>query len=192
MAELKTKVTSGSVSAFLAQIPDPVKRSDCQELADLMAEVTGAEPELWGPSIVGFGRYHYRYPTGRMGEWFFAGFAPRKQNITVYLMGGVRPHVEKLSRLGKHKTGVGCLYFKSLADIDRRVLAGLVEVSVSDLKKLSAARKAAKEAKARGPGKPGVAAAAKPISPEPSAKGRKEKKVAPRKGGPVKKAAVRR
>jgi hypothetical protein len=108
MAELKTKPTSASVTDFLAAIPDEARRADCLTLLGLMKRATGAEARMWGASIVGFGNYHYKYASGREGDWFVIGFAPRKQDLTVYLMGGFDRHAALMRRLGKHKAGRAC------------------------------------------------------------------------------------
>jgi hypothetical protein len=125
MAELKTKPTEGDVEAFLQTVPEPAQ-SDCRELVGLMSAATGAEPVMWGASIVGFGSVHYRYASGREGDWFQVGFSPRKRSLTLYLMNGVDGHSEQLERLGKHSTGKGCLYVKRLDDVDREVLRELI------------------------------------------------------------------
>jgi len=98
-----------------------------------MREVTGCEPKMWGPSIVGFGRYHYKYESGREGDWPLTGFSPRKQALTVYIMAGFRRYEELLDRLGKHKTGKSCLYLKRLEDVDLEVLRELVHESVEQV-----------------------------------------------------------
>ncbi len=131
MAELKTQPNETSVEAFLDGVSDETKRQDCHALVELMRQVTGEEPKMWGGSIVGFGSYHYKYASGREGDWFLAGFSPRKQNLTLYIMSGFSRHDELMSQLGKHKTGKSCLYVKKLADIDGDVLKELVERSVS-------------------------------------------------------------
>lgn len=130
MAELKTKRNDGDVEAFVAGIENPTKRTDCQSLLQLMREVTGDEPAMWGDAIVGFGSVHYRYASGREGDWFEVGFAPRKQNLTLYLMSGLGSQHDLLERLGKHSTGKGCLYVKRLADVDETVLREMIERSV--------------------------------------------------------------
>ncbi|HEX9167204.1 MAG TPA: DUF1801 domain-containing protein [Gemmatimonadales bacterium] len=135
MAELKTKPGSGSVSKFLAGIADEATRKDCETLVKLMRSVTRAEPVMWGPSIVGFGTYHYVYESGREGDWFLAGFAPRKGNLTLYIMSGFPQHAALLKQLGKHKTGGSCLYVKHLADLDLKVLRQLVAASVREVKR---------------------------------------------------------
>lgn len=131
MAELKTRPTLASPQAFLAGIEDEKRRADCLALAALMQDVTGAEPRMWGDSIVGFGSYHYRYPTGNQGDWFLAGFSPRKQNLTLYIMAGFDDAEELMGRLGKYTTGKSCLYVKRLADVDMAVLRELVTRSVT-------------------------------------------------------------
>ncbi|GGQ81697.1 DUF1801 domain-containing protein [Couchioplanes azureus] len=124
MAELKTARTGASVGDFLAAVPDPKRRADAQTLCALMAEATGAVPEMWGDNIVGFGCYRYRYATGRQGDWPPVGLSPRKTALTVYLPAGFDQ--ELLARLGPHRTGKSCLYLKRLADIDPDVLRALV------------------------------------------------------------------
>jgi hypothetical protein len=131
MATLKTRPTTASVSAFLATIPDQARRADCRKLVEILRRATGARPRMWGPSIVGFGTYHYRYASGREGDWFVAGFSPRKEALTLYLMGGYDRHPALMRKLGKHKRGRGCLYLKRLQDVDLAVLRELVDVSVA-------------------------------------------------------------
>jgi len=134
MAELKTKVSEASVADFLAAVPDPGRRADCLAVTELMRAVTGAEPEMWGPSIVGCGRYRYRYASGREGEWPLVGFSPRKQNLTLYVMAGFDGEDALLARLGKHTTGKSCLYLKRLSDVDPDALRELVERSVAHVR----------------------------------------------------------
>ncbi len=130
MAELKTKVNDASVSTFLNNIEDEEKRAGSFEILKIMKQVTRKEPKMWGASIIGFGDIHYKYESGREGDWFITGFSPRKQNLTLYVMGSYNPHTELLKKLGKHKTGVGCLYIKKLKDVDAKVLKELIEKSV--------------------------------------------------------------
>lgn len=137
MAELKTKVNEASVTDFLNGIKDEAKRADCFEILQLMKQVTKEEPKMWGASIVGFGSYHYKGASGREGDWMLTGFSPRKQNLTLYLMGGFGPHQDLLKKLGKHKTSVGCLYLKKLDDVDKIVLKELVTKSVKTMKQLA-------------------------------------------------------
>ncbi|MCA9965122.1 MAG: DUF1801 domain-containing protein [Anaerolineales bacterium] len=133
MCELKTQKHDGSVAAFLNSVENERKRSDSFTLLELMQEVTGAEAAMWGSSIVGFGSYHYTYASGREGDWFVAGFAPRKQNLTLYIMAGFDGYETLLARLGKHKTGKSCLYINKLADVDMAVLRELVQRSVDHM-----------------------------------------------------------
>jgi len=137
MAELKTKPTKESVSRFLRAIPDETIRKDCQQLSKIMKEATGAQPRMWGPSIVGFGTYHYVYASGREGDWFLTGYSPRKQNLTLYIMSGFEGYEDLLGRLGKHKTSKSCLYVRSLEDLDLTVLKRIIRASVHHLKKSS-------------------------------------------------------
>ena len=130
MAEAKTKVNDASVFEFLDRQPEP-RRSDGLEVVEMMKKATGEEPKMWGPSIVGFGKYRYRYESGREGEWPIIGFSPRKTDLTLYIIPGFSRYEELLSRLGKHKTGKSCLYVKKLADLDRAVLAELITDSVA-------------------------------------------------------------
>lgn len=135
MAELKTRPTDASVEDFIAAVDGDERRADCRTLVDLMRRVTGAEPMMWGPSIVGFGTYHYRYASGREGDWMLAGFSPRKRELTVYVMAGFSGADEALARLGKHRSSSGsCLYIKRLSDIDVDVLEELVRSSVEHLR----------------------------------------------------------
>jgi hypothetical protein len=133
MAENKTKPTSGSVQGFLEGIENPVKRNDSMALVQLMSEITGADPVMWGDAIVGFGDYRYKYASGREGDWFQVGFSPRKQNLSIYVMGYLEQYPDILKDLGKYKHGKGCLYVKRLEDIDMEVLRSLIETSIQRL-----------------------------------------------------------
>ena len=133
MAELKTKPTKASVKAFLNKISDEQRRKDCQTVSDLMQRATGEVPKMWGSSIVGFGRYQYRYASGHEGEWPIIGFSPRKNDLTLYIMRGFDESQSLLDRLGKFKTGKSCLYIKRLADIDVPVLKKLITESVQSM-----------------------------------------------------------
>jgi len=133
MAELKTRPNRRSVTAFLSGIRDPERRKDCATLVRMMKKVTKARPKMWGSSVVGFGSYHYRYRSGREGDWFLTGFSPRKRNLTIYLMAGAAREPALRKRLGKHKTSVGCLYVNGLAGLDVRVLEQLITRSVRAL-----------------------------------------------------------
>jgi hypothetical protein len=133
MAELKTKPTGASVADFIASVADDQRRKDSETMVALMQEVTGQPPEMWGDSIVGFGRYHYRYESGRTGEWMVTAFSPRKESLTLYIMSGFDELAGLMARLGKHKTGKGCLYIKRLSDVDMGVLREMLERSVAKL-----------------------------------------------------------
>ena len=135
-AELKTKVNDASVEGFLNSVADEQKREDCFEILKLMKQVTKETPKMWGSSIVGFGSYHYKSASGREGDWMLTGFSPRKQNLTLYIMGGFDSHKDLLKKLGKYETSVGCLYIKKLDDVDRKVLKELVAASVRTMKNL--------------------------------------------------------
>jgi Domain of unknown function (DU1801) len=132
MAELKTKPTESDVRSFLATVADPIRREDGFTLLDLMQEVTGEPPKLWGTSIVGYGSYHYKYASGHEGDSCVVGFSPRKNELTLYVGGVFERHQDLMARLGKHKTGKGCLYIKKLADVDLGVLRELVRLSVQE------------------------------------------------------------
>jgi hypothetical protein len=142
MAELKTKPTGDSVRTFLDGIEDEERRRDCRELAKLMTRATGSPPKMWGTGIVGFGTYHYKYDSGREGDWFLAGFSPRKQDLTLYVMAGFQEFPALMKRLGKYKTGKSCLYVKRLSDIDAGVLDALVRGSVDSIRERVAREKA--------------------------------------------------
>lgn len=130
MAELKTKATEASVTAFLDGIADEQKRHDAFAVMNLMHEVTGSEGKMWGSAIVGFGDTHYQYANGRKNDWFLTGFSPRKQNLTLYITGGFDAHGDLLAKLGKHKIGGGCLYINKLKDVDLATLRELIRRSV--------------------------------------------------------------
>lgn len=134
MAEMKTKPTSESVEDFLNKISDEERRADCFQVLKIMEEVTGETPKMWGPSIVGFGSYHYKYDSGREGDWLVTGFSPRKKDLTLYLMMGLAKHSELMEKLGKHSHAKSCLYIKRLSDIHIPTLKKLIKVSVKDLK----------------------------------------------------------
>lgn len=134
MSENKTVPTAESADAFLLKVEDSVRRSDALLLRDLMVRVTGEEPVMWGPSMVGFGTYHYKYDSGREGDYMLTGFSPRKTNLSIYLMDGFSGKEEQLARLGKHKTGKSCLYVNKLADIDMDVLEEMVKESVANMR----------------------------------------------------------
>ena len=139
MAELKTRPTDDSVMKFLNEVGDEKKREDSFKILDLMREVTGEEPRMWGSSIVGFGSYHYKYASGREGDWFVTGFSPRKQSLTLYIMAGFAEYDELLENLGKYTTGKACLYIKKLEDVDMPTLKKLVKFSADHVGSTSAA-----------------------------------------------------
>ncbi|MCY3810381.1 MAG: DUF1801 domain-containing protein [Gammaproteobacteria bacterium] len=130
---MKTVPTKASVAAFLGQLDD-AKRRDAETVAAIMEEVTGAPAVMWGSSIVGFGRYHYRYASGREGDFFVAGFAPRKRALTLYIMAGFAAYDALLLKLGKFTVGKSCLYVKRLADVDLAVLRELIEQSAAAIR----------------------------------------------------------
>jgi len=134
MAENKTAPTRVSPAAFIKGVTGEQRRKDCRELVALMREVTGHPPKMWGASIVGFDRYHYTYASGREGDMLLTGFSPRKQDLVLYLGPGLEKATLR-ARLGKHKTGKGCLYVKTLDDVDRDALRTLVEHSVAEMRK---------------------------------------------------------
>ena len=140
MAELKTKQTEASVKEFLNKIPDKERRDDCFAIAKMMEEATGAKPKMWGPSIVGFGTFHYKYDSGREGDWLLTGFSPRKNDLTLYLMMGFEKHRELMAQLGKHKTGKSCLYIKRLDDIHVPTLKKLLRASLKQLREYQKSR----------------------------------------------------
>ena len=131
---VKTVPTDASVDAYLAEIDDPAKRADAQALVDMMSEVTGAPAVMWGTSIVGFGQYHYRYESGREGDFLETGFAVRKRALTLYVMAGFAEHDALMARLGKYTIGKSCLYVKRLSDVDGDVLRQLVQGSVATIR----------------------------------------------------------
>lgn len=133
MAELKTKPNDASVEDFLKSIKDKKKREDSFAILELMKEITKAAPKMWGPSIVGFGNYHYKYESGRESDMFLVGFSPRKQSLTIYIMPGFDRYQELMNKLGKYKTGKACLYIRKLEDVDVPTLKELVRQSVDYL-----------------------------------------------------------
>ena len=135
MAELKTKVNDGDVAAFIDAVPDPTKRRDAQTVLAMMAKITRRPAKMWGPSIVGFGSYHYRYASGREGDMMLTGFSPRKNALTLYIMPGFSRHAALMGKLGKYRTGKSCLYVKRLEDIDLKVLAQLIRASVAHMRR---------------------------------------------------------
>ena len=129
MAENKTKKNQASVKAFLDSVEHPQRRKDARELLALMKQITGKRPKMWGPSIVGFGEYHYKYESGREGDMLATGFSPRKQALSLYIMSGFSQYGALLKKLGKFKTGKSCLYVNKLDDVDKDVLAEMIKKS---------------------------------------------------------------
>lgn len=134
MAELKTKKTEASVEDFLNGVKDEATKKDCLEIVKLMKQATKADPKMWGSSIVGFGTQHLKYASGRELDWMVIGFSPRKQNLTLYIPGSLESYASLLKKLGRHTTGKGCLYIKSLKDVDAKVLKELIQRSVKETK----------------------------------------------------------
>ena len=132
MPELKTKTTNARVDKFLQGIKDEKRREDGYQILKIMKKATKVEPKMWGTAIIGFGDYHYKYESGRENDWFLAGFSPRVQNLTLYMMGGFDKEV--LKKPGKYKTGKGCLYINKLEDVDLKVLNELITQSVKQSK----------------------------------------------------------
>lgn len=134
MAELKTKLNDASVDEFLYRTTEGERLNDCLTIRDLMQQITGEPAKMWGPSIVGFGTYHYKYKSGREGDWMLIGFSPRKNALTLYVMDGYSDYQNELEHLGKFTKGKGCLYIKRLADIDLKLLQQIIEKSINKIK----------------------------------------------------------
>ena len=131
MAEIKTKPTDASVEDFINSVKDEQKRKDSFVILEMMKKATGEEPKMWGSSIIGFGNVKVKSPsTGRESDWLRIGFSPRKANLSLYLTGNIKKQAVALKKLGKHKTGMGCLYINRLEDIDIKVLKGMIEASL--------------------------------------------------------------
>lgn len=131
LVEIKTKPTADSVEDFINKIKDEQKRKDSFVLLEMMKKATGEEPVLWSNSIIGFGNKRYKSPaTGREVDWLLIGFSPRKANLSLYISVGIKEHAAALKKLGKHKTGVGCLYINKLEDVDLHVLEGMIKASI--------------------------------------------------------------
>ena len=135
MSDLKTRKNDSKVIDFINGVEDKQKRRDCHEVIQIMKEVTGKEPEMWGNSIVGFGSYHYKYESGREGDWFLTGFSPRKEILSLYIMAGFSQYESLLTDLGKHKTGKSCLYIKRLQDVNLNILREMISSSVQMIEK---------------------------------------------------------
>ena len=147
MADLKTKPTAARVEAFLESVADEEKRADAYTLLELMQQITGEKPRMWGPSMIGFGAYHYKYASGHEGDIFLTGFSPRKSALTIYAMAGMDRFGARLKKLGKYKASKGCLYVKKLADIDLGVLREIIEANIAALQEIHAANAKAAAAK---------------------------------------------
>lgn len=135
MAENKTQPTKQSVTAFVSGIEDKQRRADVKKVAAMMRRATGSRAVMWGASIVGYGQYSYKYASGRDGSFMLVGYSPRKQALTVYIMAGFKPFQPLMKKLGKYKTGSSCLYIKTLADVDEKVLERLINESVKVMRK---------------------------------------------------------
>jgi uncharacterized protein YdhG (YjbR/CyaY superfamily) len=135
VAENKTQPTKASVASFIAAIEDKERRAEVRKVAAMMRKATGKKAQMWGPSIVGYGTYHYKYASGREGDFMITGFSPRKQALTVYILPGFENFEALMSELGKYKTGRSCLYIKSLSDVDEEVLERLISESVKHMRK---------------------------------------------------------
>jgi hypothetical protein len=133
MTELKNQRNNANVIAFLESIENPKRKKDSYMVLGLMKKITKSDPAMWGPSMIGFGSYHYKYASGREGDWFLTGFSPRKQRLAVYIMSGFKKYDDILTRLGKYKTGKSCLYINKLEDIDMSALEELISASVTYL-----------------------------------------------------------
>jgi len=130
MAEQKTKPTGASVEKFLNQVADETRRADCFRIVTIMQDITGEEPKMWGPSIVGFGTFHYKYASGQQGDWPVAAFSPRKQDLTIYIMPGFAEYSDLMKQLGKYRNAKSCLYIKRLSDVHVPTLKKLIRQSV--------------------------------------------------------------
>ena len=137
MAEQKTKPTKEKVEDFLNRITDAQRREDCFAVAKIMEEITGEKPTMWGPSIVGFGVYHYKYASGREGDWLITGFSPRKQDLTLYIMPGFAEYGDLMKELGKYRSAKSCLYIKRLSDVHVPTLKKLIRQSVKSIKQMT-------------------------------------------------------
>ena len=136
MSDLKTKQNENSVDDFIKKIEDPKKLKESKQILKILKDISKKTPRMWGDSIIGFGKYHYKYASGREGDWMRIAFSPRKQNLTLYIMDGFDNYGEILEKLGKFKTGKSCLYIKKLQDIDIKILKELVKKSLLNMDKL--------------------------------------------------------
>ena len=135
MSELKTQLNDASVKAFIDSVEDEQKKQDCFALVKIFSQITGEVPKMWGSSIIGFGKYHYKSErSSQEGDWMLTGFSPRKQNLTLYIMDGFENYADLLAILGKYKTSKSCLYINWLSDIDQNILADIVKKSYAAMK----------------------------------------------------------
>lgn len=135
MAANKTVPGGGSVTDFLKSVENPRRRKEAETIKKIMGRVTGMRPKMWGPSMVGYGKYHYKYDSGREGDFFLTGFSPRKAAMAVYIVPGFKPYGDLLAKLGPHKHSVSCLYLSNLEKVDLKVLEKLIAASVKDMRK---------------------------------------------------------
>ena len=135
MSKARTTENDQDVGRFLAGVKDSEQKADCETLLAMLGEITGEKPRMWGSSIIGFGKYHYVYDSGREGDWPIIGFSPRARNLSIYIMPGFSGFAAQLERLGKHKTGKSCLYINRLADVDPAVLRTIAERSVAEMRR---------------------------------------------------------
>jgi hypothetical protein len=135
MSDPKTRPTRASVPKFIKSVAHEGRRADCAKVVEMMQEITGEKPCMWGPSIIGFGEYHYEYASGREGDWPLTGVSPRKTSLVLYIMSGFKQYDELMARLGKHKTGASCLYINKLEDVHLPTLKKLIRQSVAHTKK---------------------------------------------------------
>tara|TARA_R110000850_G_scaffold96455_1_gene201618 strand:- start:1148 stop:1564 length:417 start_codon:yes stop_codon:yes gene_type:complete len=136
MAEAKTKLNDKDPKAFIESVKDEKRKADAYEVLEIMTRITGEKPKMWGTSIIGFGSYHYKYASGREGDWMMTGFSPRKTALTLYIMPGYDRYGELMGKLGKHKTGKSCLYINKLEDVNRDILVELIKHSVEHMRKI--------------------------------------------------------
>jgi len=136
MAAPKTKATDASVQEYLASVENDVRREDTREVVEIMEAITGCPATMWGDSIIGFDTYHYKYASGRQGDWMISGVAPRKSALTIYIMPGFSKYPDLMEKLGKYKAGSSCLYLKRLDDVNSDVLKELITRSVRDMREM--------------------------------------------------------
>lgn len=135
MADNKTKVNNASVKAYLEQVESETQKKEAYEILEMMKRITKQKPKMWGDALIGFDTYHYKYASGREGDWFITGFSPRKGKMSIYLLPTLLESSPLMEKLGKHKKGKGCLYVKTLDDIDKKVLEKLIKETYTIMKK---------------------------------------------------------